>query len=74
MKNRGGKLDDFAIASRLSYFLWNRMPDKTLLQLAAAGKLQDSTVIRDQVERMLTSPNAQRCAAFLAFKKCGFVK
>ena len=53
-----GKLDDFAIASRLSYFLWNRMPDKTLVRLAAAGKLQKPAELRNQVERMLNHPNA----------------
>src|SRR5690606_3755815 len=31
-----GPLDDYAIASRLSYFLWSRMPDQQLLKLAAS--------------------------------------
>jgi hypothetical protein len=52
-----GKLDDYALASRLSYFLWSTMPDEELLALAASGKLTGS--LRDQVERMLADPRAQ---------------
>jgi len=48
-----GKLDDYAIASRLSYFLWNTMPDELLMAAAKAGTLSDRTVVREQVERML---------------------
>ena len=48
-----GDLDHWAIANRLSYFLWNSMPDEQLFQLAADGKLRDSQVLREQVERML---------------------
>ncbi|MFT5300548.1 MAG: hypothetical protein ACI87E_003250 [Mariniblastus sp.] len=53
-----GKLDDYALASRLSYFLWNRMPDQRLRQLASEGKLRDPKVLRNQVERMLRDENA----------------
>lgn len=48
-----GPLDDYAIASRLSYFLWNRMPDDELMQLAEAGTLHKPAVLHRQVERML---------------------
>ena len=48
-----GPLDDFAVASRLSYFLWNTMPDAQLLKQAAAGKLTKSSVVQQQIERML---------------------
>jgi hypothetical protein len=54
-----GPLDDYALASRLSYFLWSTMPDQTLLQLAESGKLRQPDVLRDQVERMLRDPKAQ---------------
>ena len=54
-----GKLDDNALASRLSYFLWNSMPDEQLLALAEAGKLRESGVLRKQVERMLNDSKAQ---------------
>lgn len=54
-------LDSFALASRLSYFLWATMPDETLWQLAQAGKLQDPAVLRQQTERLL---NDARSRAF----------
>ena len=47
------KLDDYAIASRLSYFLWNTMPDEALLNDAAQGRLLDSNVLAAHVDRML---------------------
>ena len=55
-----GPLDSYAIASRLSYFLWNSMPDEELFQLAEADRLHDESVIRQQVERMLATRNGQR--------------
>ncbi len=48
-----------ALASRLSYFFWNSMPDAELMNLAASGKLKDESVMRNQVERMLTDPKAE---------------
>jgi mono/diheme cytochrome c family protein len=39
LRERPGKLDDFALACRLSYFLWSTMPDDELLELAAQGAL-----------------------------------
>jgi mono/diheme cytochrome c family protein len=51
--NREENVDDYTIASRLSYFLWSSMPDDELLELAAAGKLSDPDVRHAQVERML---------------------
>lgn len=57
-----GKLDDYALASRLSYFLWSTMPDDELLRVAAIGKLSESKTLRAQVERMLASPKS---AAFV---------
>jgi len=53
-----GKLDDFALASRLSYFLWSTMPDAELLSLAEQGRLSDPDVLRRQVERLLDDPKA----------------
>ena len=55
-----GKLDDYALASRLSYFFWSSMPDQTLIQLAAAGKLHEPAVLGTQVDRMLADPKSQR--------------
>lgn len=48
-----GQLDDYAVASRLSYFLWNTMPDSQLLKQAAAGNLTKPWAVSRQVERML---------------------
>ena len=58
--NRDNAVDDFTLASRLSYFLWSTMPDAELLRLAAAGKLRDSKVRRVQVERMIKDPRINR--------------
>ena len=55
-----GQLKGYALASRLSYFLWSSMPDDELLKLAAAGTLSESTTRRKQVERMLADPKGQR--------------
>jgi mono/diheme cytochrome c family protein len=52
-------LDEFALASRLSYFLWSSMPDEDLLQLAEQGKLSRPDMLRAQVERMLHDPRAK---------------
>lgn len=57
-REKGPKLDDFALASRLSYFLWSSMPDEELFQLAAANRLHEPEVLREQVERLLSDPKA----------------
>ena len=53
-----GKLDDLALASRLSYFLWSSPPDATLLRLAKDGQLQ--TRLPEQVTRMLADRKSAR--------------
>ena len=58
LREKPGQLDDFALASRLSYFLWSTMPDDELLALAEQGKLRDTHVLREQVERLLASPKS----------------
>lgn len=45
--------EHFAMASKLSYFLWASMPDEELLGVAAKRKLNDDAVIKQQVQRML---------------------
>jgi len=52
-------LDDFQIASRLSYFLWMSMPDDELFTLAAKGKLREPETLRAQVRRMLKDPKSR---------------
>ncbi|MCA9179040.1 MAG: DUF1592 domain-containing protein [Planctomycetales bacterium] len=54
----GGTIDDFALASRLSYFLWSSMPDEPLLELAEHGRLRNTAELRRQVERMLDDPKS----------------
>ena len=58
LREKAGKLDDFALASRLSYFLWSTMPDDELLDLAEKKKLGEPAMLRLQVERMLKHPKA----------------
>jgi hypothetical protein len=50
------------IATRLSYFLWDTMPDEALLRAAQAGELSEPSGIETQVRRMLTSPRIERLA------------
>ncbi|HUG91867.1 MAG TPA: DUF1592 domain-containing protein [Planctomycetaceae bacterium] len=58
LRERPGKLDDFALACRLSYFLWSTMPDEELFTLAGQQTLGRPEVLRQQVERMLAHPGA----------------
>lgn len=51
-------LGSFALASRLSYFLWSSMPDDELFKLARANRLQETGVLAEQVQRMLRDPKA----------------
>ena len=51
-------VNDYELASRLSYFLWGTMPDDTLFCQAAAGLLQDPLTLRQQVRRMLQDKKA----------------
>ncbi|TVS14426.1 MAG: DUF1592 domain-containing protein [Planctomycetaceae bacterium] len=52
--------DAFAIASRMSYFLWRSTPDDELLKAAADGSLLDVTKRRAQAERMLADARSAR--------------
>jgi hypothetical protein len=51
-------LNDLAVASRLSFFLWSSIPDEELLNLAANGKLKEAAVLERQVKRMLADPRS----------------
>ena len=51
-------LDDFTLASRLSFFLWSSIPDAELLSLAEQNQLSDPAVYSAQVRRMLADPKA----------------
>jgi hypothetical protein len=53
LEERPGRLDPYALASRLSYFLWNGPPDAELRQLAANGQLERPDVLRAQADRLI---------------------
>lgn len=55
-----GPLDDYALASRLSYFLWNSIPDATLTAIAEKSRLRDPDELRKQVDRMLADSKSER--------------
>jgi hypothetical protein len=61
-----GELDDHAIATRLSYFLWSSMPDAALTAAANAGELTNEQTRHKQVERMLDAPRARGLITALA--------
>jgi mono/diheme cytochrome c family protein len=60
------RLDEVALASRLSFFLWSSLPDEPLLTLAAQGKLSDPLVLDQQVKRMLADERSQALIANFA--------
>lgn len=51
-------LNDYELASRLSFFLWSSIPDDELLRLAGEGKLKNPVVLRTQLKRMSEDPRA----------------
>jgi len=52
-------INDYELATRLSYFLWASMPDPELFSLAGQGKLKQPGVLEGQVKRMLGDPKAE---------------
>ncbi len=56
------RVDDLALATRLSFFLWSSIPDDTLLDLAEQGRLREPDVLEAQVRRMLADPRAYAIA------------
>ncbi len=60
-------IDDFELASRLSFFLWGSIPDHTLLEFAAVGKLKEPEILDAQIDRMLKDRKLKRfCDSFPA--------
>jgi mono/diheme cytochrome c family protein len=51
-------IDDYSLASRLSYFLWSSMPDEELTLLASQGRLHEESTLRIQIQRMLEDPKS----------------
>jgi mono/diheme cytochrome c family protein len=62
------RINDLDLASRLSYFLWSRGPDDTLIDLAVANKLHEPEVLNAQVRRMLADPRASALVTNFAFQ------
>ncbi len=56
------RLNDWELASRLSYYLWSTMPDERLFDLARRGTLHQPAVLRDEVRRMLADAKARTFA------------
>ena len=54
------KVNDWELASRLSYFLWNSMPDDELFEQAARGELHQPDVLRQQLQRLFDDPKSRR--------------
>ena len=66
------RVDDWELASRLSYFLWASMPDQELFDAAARGRLRDAETLRAQVARMLADPRADTLGTVFAAQWLGF--
>jgi hypothetical protein len=56
-------LGSYEVASRLSYTLWNTMPDAALFEAAASDRLRDPAEVSAQALRMLDDPRAERVVA-----------
>jgi hypothetical protein len=54
------KPDQFDVASRLSFALWDSIPDQTLLEVAEKGKLSDPAEVRRHAERMIGDARARQ--------------
>jgi hypothetical protein len=68
LEEKPGRLNDYALASRLSYFLWNTAPDEALRQKAAARQLRQPAVLRAETDRLLNDPKARQFVeAFLDY-------
>ncbi|QVL34197.1 DUF1592 domain-containing protein [Telmatocola sphagniphila] len=53
-------IEDYSLASRLSYFFWNSMPDEKLVALAASKRLHQPEVLSSEVERLLKDPKSKQ--------------
>ena len=61
-------LNDYELASRLSFFLWSSIPDDELLDEAEQGRLHDPKVLQAQVKRMLADKRARSLVTDWAFQ------
>jgi len=68
--NPGDKyaITDLELASKLSFFLWNSIPDDQLLDLAIKNKLSDPATLNHEVRRMLSDPRSKTLASDFVFQ------
>lgn len=74
--SKRGELDDFQLASRLSYAFWSSMPDERLMRLAGEGRLSEPAVLGAEIDRLIDDPRSSAFAehftdAWLALYKLG---
>jgi hypothetical protein len=62
------RITDLELASRLSFFLWNTIPDDELRAAASRNELREPAILRAQVARMLADPRAETLASNFAFQ------
>jgi hypothetical protein len=62
------RISDVDLASRLSFFLWSRLPDDELLSVAAQGKLKDPALLDKQVRRLLSDSKSKSLVTNFAFQ------
>jgi mono/diheme cytochrome c family protein len=68
LEEKPGRLDDYALASRLAFFLWNSSPDDELRRSAEKNELHKPDVLRAQAERLLADPKSRQFVdAFLDY-------
>ncbi|MBZ5676207.1 MAG: DUF1592 domain-containing protein [Acidobacteriia bacterium] len=61
-------ITDLELASKLSFFLWNSIPDDELIDLAAKNKLSEPATLDKQVVRMLADPRSKTLASNFVFQ------
>jgi hypothetical protein len=61
-------ITDLELASKLSFFLWNSIPDDELLDVASRNKLSDPVMLDRQVRRMLADPRSKTLASNFVFQ------
>jgi len=62
-EKQAAPVNDWELASRLSYFLWSSLPDEPLRRVAADGRLREPSVWEQQMRRMLQDPRSRRLAS-----------
>ena len=66
------QINDWELATRLSYFVWSSMPDDELFDVAAEGILSQPKVLKSQIERMLSDRKADTLGDVFAAQWLGF--